>query len=58
MFLRRELALLETVNHKVLLSAGLFLKETGEQNMRCVPVLSDRDYDNSYAVLVRDIVTL
>ena len=60
-FSDEELALLETVNHKVLLSAGsLFLKETGEQEhfWSHVPVLSDRDYDNSYAVLVRDIVTL
>jgi len=60
-FSDEELALLETVNHRVLLSAGnLFLKETGEQEIfwSHVPVLSDRDYDNSYAVLVRDIVTL
>jgi len=60
-FSDEELALLETVNHKVLLSAGsLFLKETGEQEhfWSHVPVLSDRDYDNSYAALVHDIVTL
>jgi hypothetical protein len=60
-FSDEELALFETVRHKVLLSAGnISLKEMGDQEIfwSHVPVLSDRDYDNSYAVNVHDIVTL
>jgi hypothetical protein len=55
------LALFVSVKHKVLLSSGnISLKETGNQELfwSHIPVLSDRDYDNSYAINVYDMVSL
>jgi hypothetical protein len=60
-FSDEELALFVSVKHKVLLSSGnISLKETGNQELfwSHIPVLSDRDYDNSYAINVYDMVSL